>query len=190
MKDQQNQEMVDVTAENGTEQPDQNKGETQSEQQETKTKSFTELLQEDKNFQREFDRRVHQSIETARTKWEKEQKMTDDERAEQALKDREEAIAERERKQTLRERTADIRDALAEAGLPARLAPMIARTTEGDQEVLATIKDLQTVWQDGLKAELKAQVRQKDPVVTGQQQSDTLDLGAQLEEFARKNRKV
>lgn len=104
------------------------------------TKSFDDWLEENKEYQAEFDRRNEKAIKTAKANWEKEKQqaikdaktqaqklaeMTDEERASEEERQRIEKLEERERELNKRELKATAIDILAEKELPIKLAEVL-----------------------------------------------------------------
>lgn len=108
----------------------------QTAEQTTQQPSFDDMLQSDKRYQSEFDKRVNKALETSRAKWEAEAKaqadeaaklakMKADEKAEYERKKREEELTKREAEITAREVHAEAVTQLTEKGLPAILADIL-----------------------------------------------------------------
>lgn len=101
-----------------------------------KAKSFDDILKENPDFQKEFDRRVSKGLDTAKTKWKAEAeaqaaaekseaerlaKLTADQRAAEEWKKREAEMTKREQEISRRELKAQAKETLAEKGLPSAL---------------------------------------------------------------------
>lgn len=98
--------------------------------------TFDDVLQSDKRYQSEFDKRVNKALETAKTKWEadakakadeaaKLAKMSAEQKAEHERQKREEELTRREAEITRREVHAEAVTQLIEKGLPAELADIL-----------------------------------------------------------------
>lgn len=159
----------------------------QEKQEPVKPLSFDEFLNDPKN-QSIFDKRVNKALETAREKWEAEAKLTEEERTNKRISEKEQALAEKEAELNRREFTSSIKEKLAENGLPLTFAEILAvgTTEENVDEVLTSIK---TEWDAQIQETIKASARQKDPLAGGSAQNAT-SVANSLLEFARKNRKV
>jgi hypothetical protein len=155
-------------------------------QQTSKPVSFDEMLKDPK-FQSDFDKRVAKALETAKTKWDAESKMSEEDRVNAQLTEREKQIAEREAAQDKREFTSTIRDELTKNSLPVAFAEVLAEgcTKDNFADVLAEIK---SEWDKQMTEQLKAGARQKDPLAGGSGTASSAELD--LAKFASKNRKV
>lgn len=129
--------------------------------------TFDDVLK-NKEYQAEFDRRVQQALQTARTKWEalmddklseaeKLAKMTKEEKAQYMQQKREKELADREVSITRRELMAEAKNTLAEKGLPSDLAEVLDyKDAEACKKSLETVeKAFQKAVQAGVEERLK-----------------------------------
>ena len=97
--------------------------------------TFDDVLK-NKEYQAEFDRRIQQALQTAKSKWdalmddklseaEKLAKMTKEEKAQYMQQKREKELADREADITKRELMAEAKNTLAEKSLPVELAEVL-----------------------------------------------------------------
>ena len=100
------------------------------------TKSFDDILKENKDYQSELDRRITKALETAKAKWDKEaeeklteakklEKMNAEQKADYQRKQLDEQLKVREAAITKRELAASAKETLAEKGLPTQLADVL-----------------------------------------------------------------
>lgn len=100
--------------------------------------TFDDILK-NKEYQEEFDRRIQQALQTAKSKWdalmddklseaEKLARMTKEEKAQYMQQKREKELSDREADITRRELMAEAKNTLAEKGLPADLADVLDYT--------------------------------------------------------------
>lgn len=120
-------------------------------------KSFNEILG-DKEYQKEYDRRVSKAIETAKITWEKDleakvngrvaeaaklAKMSADEKAKYKNEQREADLAKRESAIVKRELMAEAKEQLADEGLPKELADTLDYTdAESCKKSLESVKKI------------------------------------------------
>lgn len=157
------------------------------EKEQTKSLSFDEFLKDPKN-QSVFDKRVSKALEKAREKWDEEAKLTEEERTNKRISEREKALAEKEAELNRREFTSSIKEKLSSQKLPLAFAEILAVGTTNDNidEVLSSIK---SEWDKQLQEAIKISARQKDPLA-GRSVRNATSVENSLLEFARKNRKV
>lgn len=172
-------------ADPGVEETTQSAAEVKTEEQ--KPVSFDDMLKDPK-FQSAFDKKVAKAIETSRAKWEAESKMSEDERAEAQLTEREKNIKAREEAQEKREFTAEIREELAKNSLPGAFAEVLAEGCTKDN-VSAVLGSIKAEWDKQMAEQLKAGARQKDPIA-GSPVGVGNDAKPDIAAYAKEIRKV
>lgn len=104
-------------------------------------------------------------------------KMTDAEKLDQELKEREQAIADREAEADYKELLSDAKNTLVDRELPSELAELIV--VKGDVELThERIKLVEEIIKARDAERDKARLRQKDPKIGSQVGSETLSEGA------------
>lgn len=123
------------------------------------SKTFTQeelgkkLSEERKKAREQFDKDLNDRIAEERKKWEREAKMSEDEKAEAAQKERKEALDKREQEITLRERRSEALEALAEKHIPAAFADYVI---DSDADKMSqNIEKLEKTWGDELQKAVK-----------------------------------
>lgn len=154
--------------------------------------TLSEIMNRD-DVKRVIDKRVTQAITTAvsneRIKWEEEAKLSDEERAQRVLAEREKALSEKEAAFSLKERTAETKLKLIHKGLPACIAELIAHATTDDEEADKLISAIESDWNAQMAEKTKAGARQA-PAQSSQKTDLEESRNTSLADFARKNRKV
>jgi hypothetical protein len=123
------------------------------------SKTFTQeelgkkLSEERKRAREQYEKDLDDRIAKERERWEKEAKMTEEQKAAEAQKEQKEALDKREREITLRERKAEALEALAEKHIPASFADYII-DADGDK-MSANIEKLEKTWGDELQKAVK-----------------------------------
>ena len=123
MTDQTNQEAnVDATNQ---------EADTSAEQQDTKDKSFTQADIDkaiSERLKREKDaseKRIAETLKKEREEWERQSKLSEEQRAEEQRKAMESELSEKERNLALRENRADARELLIERGIDSTLVDFV-----------------------------------------------------------------
>lgn len=119
------------------------------------TKSFSEeqvnsLIQKRIN---EVNEKHDKALKEARAEWERQAKLTEDERAKEAQAKRLAELEEREREVTLRERRAEAAATLAERHLPAEFVDYVVDTDE--DKVSSNIDKLEKAWKAAVDEAVK-----------------------------------
>lgn len=161
--------------------------------EETKTMTFEEVLQGNKEYQAEFDRRLAQSNETflknERVKWEKEYadklakekteaeklaKMNTEQQLNYKIKQLEQEIADRDSKlnaNSLKEATTNI---LIEKGIPSSYLQMFDFSKETAETINSKVELLNNIRANDLQESLNKSLRQEGPKYVSQEE-DELD---------------
>ena len=159
--------------------------------EEPKTMTFEEVLQGNKEYQAEFDRRLAQSNETflknERVKWEKEYteklakekteaeklaKMNTEQQLNYKIKQLEQQIAERDSKlnaNSLKEATTNI---LIEKGIPSNYLQMFDFTKETADTINSKVELLNEIRAKDLQDSLNKSLRQEAPKYVNQEEDD------------------
>ncbi len=119
------------------------------------------LSAERNKLREQFDKELEDKLNAAKTEWEKQSKMTEDERATAAQKAKEEALAERERQVTLRERQAEATTMLSEKNIPTAFVEYVL--DEDADKMAEKIDTLSKTWSDELKKAVKGAVSGNTP---------------------------
>ena len=118
---------------NDTQQPEQQPEPTAQRQ----TLDLKELLKTHPELRSQLDKHTTGALNTARAKWEQEQSLTAEQRAENALKERSAALDMRERELKRQERRASAVELLTSRGLPPSLVGCVS--LEDDDQMAATL---------------------------------------------------
>ena len=119
------------------------------------------LSAERNKLREQFDKELEDKLNAAKADWEKQAKMTEDERATAAQKAKEEALAERERQVTLRERRAEAATMLSEKNIPTAFVEYVL--DEDADKMAEKIDTLTKTWSDELKKAVKGAVSGNTP---------------------------
>lgn len=119
------------------------------------------LSAERNKLREQFDKELEDKLNAAKADWEKQAKMTEDERATAAQKAKEEALAERERQVTLRERRAEATTMLSEKNIPTAFVEYVL--DEDADKMAEKIDTLTKTWSDELKKAVKGAVSGNTP---------------------------
>lgn len=119
------------------------------------------LSAERNKLREQFDKELEDKLNAAKADWEKQAKMTEDERATVAQKAKEEALAERERQVTLRERRAEATTMLSEKNIPTAFVEYVL--DEDADKMAEKIDTLTKTWSDELKKAVKGAVSGNTP---------------------------
>lgn len=165
------------------EEPKKEAQQTEVETPKKETPDFNQLLKDNREYQRAFDRQVQNALNTARSKWEEEleaklseaeklTKMKESERAEYLIKQREEKINAREKELNLRELKATAVIELGKLGLSPDFAEFLDYSNaENCSKSINTLAD-------NLAKEVELQVNKRlrgNPPKTGRTQAASTD---------------
>lgn len=136
--------------------------------------TFDDILNENKGYQSEFDKRMTKGINTAiekeRAKWESEQaaraaeaeklaKMKADEKAQYEREKAEKALADREAAVTKRELAAEAKSQLSDMGLPVKLAEVLDYSSA--EACKASIDAVSAAFNEAVQAAVDERLRPK-----------------------------
>lgn len=108
-----------------------------------------------------FDEKLAKSLADAKADWERKAKLSDEEKEDEAQKEKLKAIEAREHKITMRERRADALTTLSEKNIPAELADYVVDLDQDKTE--SNIDKLEKVWSAAIEAGVKARINGKTP---------------------------
>lgn len=149
---------------------------TQQTAEQAQQPTFDDILQSDKRYQSEFDKRVNKAmntaLETARAKWEadakaradeaaKLAKMSAEQKAEHERQKREEELTRREAKITAREVHAEAVTQLTEKGLPAILADILDCSSA--EKCAASMEKVEKAFNDAVQKAVNGKLSQAAP---------------------------
>lgn len=123
--------------------------------------TFDELMKIDKNYQSEFDKRVAKALETAKGKWDADQKKTAEELIQQQLKDQEDAITKREAEITRRELKAQALETFGSKGIPKEMADTLDYASE--EAMKTSMKNVETAFQKALEKAVTERMKGSAP---------------------------
>ena len=135
---------------------------TKTEEGDVKNSSERTFTQEDlgkqlslerNKLREQFEKEKQDALNLAKSEWERQAKLTEEERATEAQKTKEEAIAKREREVTLRERRVEAITLLTEKNLPATFVEFVL--DENAEQMTSKINALAKTWSDELKKTVK-----------------------------------
>lgn len=144
--------------------------------------SFDDVLNSDKAYQSEFDRRVAKAQETTRQKCEadykaqaaeaeKLAKMNAEEKAQHEREQREKALADREAAVTKRELKAEAKAQLTEKGLPAKLADVLDYSDA--DKCKASLESVSAAFSEAVQDAVNDRLRSKEPPKKGTENKGT-----------------
>lgn len=139
--------------------------EQQPEPAQRQTLDLKELLKTHPELRSQLDKHTTVALNTARTKWEQEQSLTAEQRAENALKERTDALDARERELQRQERKASAINALTAKGLPVTLVGCIS--LENDEQMAETLDAAEKAFRDSVKRSVNEQLKAEPPKQAG-----------------------
>lgn len=184
-----------LDADDGTDAPNTEQG------QEPKPKTLDDILKENPEFQKEFDRRMSKGLETGKAKWQKEAEekaahekseaerlaaMTAEQRAEESYKKREGELTKREQELLRREMKATARDTLTERGLPAELLDSLDLSSA--ENCTASIDRIEKAFRSAVQKGVEDRMGGRTPRVGGNQTKPDYDKMSDEEYYAAKER--
>lgn len=141
-----------------TEQTDVNEG---SEKTFTQEQFGQKISAERKKMAAQYEKEKQKALDEAKAEWERQAKLTDEQKATEAQKAKEKALEERERQVTLRERQAEATTKLSEKNIPVAFVEYVL--DEDADKMAAKIDTLSKTWSDELKKAVKGAVSGNTP---------------------------
>ena len=132
---------------------------TQSELDSQKHKAVNKALA---NQEKKFEQRLKEAVENARSEGESYAKLTEKEKKDKQLKEREKAIAKREKTQALKELKSDVVDDLKEQELPTSFAEALIKI-EDNEEIKDVIRQIKKDFDSAVGEKVKEVTRQSTP---------------------------
>lgn len=117
----------------------------------------------DREVQAEFDKRMAKALQTARGKWEREAKMTAEERAAATLQERENQLGEREAALRQRELAAHAGETLRAKGLPDGLLTALGGGFADERDAEARVSALEKAYRKSVDAAVQERMRGSAP---------------------------
>ena len=151
-------EQVTTNQTNEAQQPEQQQPEPAAQRQ---TLDLKELLKTHPELRSQLDKHTTGALNTARAKWEQEQSLTAEQRAENALKERSAALDMRERELKRQERRASAVETLTSRGLPPSLVGCVS--LEDDDQMAATLDAAEKAFRDSVKRSVNEQLKAEPP---------------------------
>ena len=136
---------------------------TQNELDSQKHKAVNKALA---NQEKKFEQRLKEAVENARSEGESYAKLTEKEKKDKQLKEREEAIAQREKAQALKELKSDVVDDLKEQELPTSFADALIKI-EDNEEIKDVIRQIKKDFDSAVGEKVKEATRQATPTNQG-----------------------
>ncbi|MGX0147449.1 capsid assembly scaffolding protein Gp46 family protein [Staphylococcus hominis] len=136
---------------------------TQSELDSQKHKAVNKALA---NQEKKFEQRLKEAVENARSEGESYAKLTEKEKKDKQLKEREKAIAKREKTQALKELKSDVVDDLKEQELPTSFAEALIKI-EDNEEIKDVIRQIKKDFDSAVGEKVKEVTRQSTPTNQG-----------------------
>lgn len=137
----------------------------QAENTEPQHLDLKELLKTHPELRSQLDKHTSSALNTAKAKWEQEQSLTAEQRAENALKERTDALDARERELQRQERKASAINALTAKGLPVTLVSCIS--LENDEQMAETLDAAEKAFRDSVKRSVNEQLKAEPPKQAG-----------------------
>ena len=136
-------------------------GQDQPSAAQRQTLDLKELLKTHPELRSQLDKHTTSALNTARAKWEQEQSLTAEQRAENAMKERASALDAREKALRRQERKASAVETLTARGLPASLVGCIS--LEDDDQMAATLDAAEKAFRDSVKRSVNEQLKAEPP---------------------------
>lgn len=151
-------------------QPEKAAEEEKKTEDQKKDLTFDDVLNENKSYQSEFDKRIEKALKTARENWEVEvvEKQKEAERlakmtAEEQLKEKEKTLMEKEALLNKKELVNQTRDLLISENLPSTFAENIVSNTTTAEEIKQSVKEIKEKFNLEVEATVKNKLSSTTP---------------------------
>lgn len=134
---------------------------TQSELDSQKHKAVNKALA---NQEKKFEQRLNEAVENARSEGESYAKLTEKEKQEKALSEREQRLEERERAIRLNQLKSDVEFDLKEKGLPTSFAESLV-VLDDNEKINEIVNQIKQDFDEAVQVQVKEATRQDNPNV-------------------------
>lgn len=140
-----------------------------------------------KKRERKHQQELEQAREEARKKAESYAKLTEKEKRDKEIEEREQALAEKEKEFKLRELKSDVESDLKEKGLPTSFAESLIHL-EDVEKINEVVKEIKADFDNAVQEQVKEVTRQSTPNNQSSSFGSYKESGKSIQELARENR--
>jgi len=140
-----------------------------------------------KKRDRKHQQELEQAREEARKKAESYAKLTEKEKRDKEIEEREQALAEKEKEFKLRELKSDVESDLKEKGLPTSFATSLIHL-EGVEKINEAVKEIKADFDNAVQEQVKEATRQSTPSNQSSSFGNRQASGKSIQELANENR--
>lgn len=140
-----------------------------------------------KKRDRKHQQELEQAREEARKKAESYAKLTEKEKRDKEIEEREQALAEKEKEFKLRELKSDVESDLKEKGLPTSFAESLIHL-EDNEKISDVVKEIKADFDNAVQEQVKEATRQSTPSNQSSSFGNRQASGKSIQELANENR--
>ena len=140
-----------------------------------------------KKRERKHQQDLEQAREEAKKKAESYAKLTEKEKRDKEIEEREQALAEKEKEFKLRELKSDVESDLKEKGLPTSFAESLFHL-EDNEKISDVVKEIKADFDNAVKEQVKEATRQSTPSNQSSSFGNRQASGKSIQELANENR--
>ena len=140
-----------------------------------------------KKRDRKHQQELEQAREEARKKAESYAKLTEKEKRDKEIEEREQALAKKEKEFKLRELKSDVESDLKEKGLPTSFAESLIHL-EDNEKISDVVKEIKADFDNAVKEQVKEATRQSTPNNQSSSFGNRQASGKSIQELANENR--
>lgn len=140
-----------------------------------------------KKRDRKHQQELEQAREEARKKAESYAKLTEKEKRDKEIEEREQALAEKEKEFKLRELKSDVESDLKEKGLPTSFAESLIHL-EDNEKISDVVKEIKADFDNAVQEQVKEVTRQSTPSNQSSSFGNRQASGKSIQELANENR--
>lgn len=140
-----------------------------------------------KKRERKHQQDLEQAREEAKKKAESYAKLTEKEKRDKEIEEREQALAEKEKEFKLRELKSDVESDLKEKGLPTSFAESLIHL-EDNEKISDVVKEIKADFDNAVKEQVKEATRQSTPSNQSSSFGNRQASGKSIQELANENR--
>lgn len=140
-----------------------------------------------KKRERKHQQDLEQAREEAKKKAESYAKLTEKEKRDKEIEEREQALAEKEKEFKLRELKSDVESDLKEKGLPTSFAESLIHL-EDNEKISDVVKEIKADFDNAVKEQVKEVTRQSTPSNQSSSFGNRQASGKSIQELANENR--
>lgn len=140
-----------------------------------------------KKRERKHQQELENAREEARKKAESYAKLTEKEKRDKEIEEREQALAEKEKEFKLRELKSDVESDLKDKGLPTSFAESLIHL-EDNEKISDVVKEIKADFDNAVQEQVKEVTRQSTPSNQSSSFGSYKESGKSIQELARENR--